>query len=189
MDYACFVSYQTKGHILINCSLYKSMLLVLLLDYINVHGIDLLRSLRWINVQERCDYFTAVLMFKAIHGLTPMYMTDSIVMAGETHDRDARLSDSNDVKIPPHNSNILKRSSIFNGSVIWNNISDEIRMAADVSDFKWRYKCLILNLLFENGWCNTAAWENIWITEYCYQCHDFIETDLECCYLDTWEQT
>ena len=48
------------------------------------------------NVQERCDYFTAVLMYKAIHRLTPMYMTDNIVMAGETHDRDTRLFDSND---------------------------------------------------------------------------------------------
>ena len=70
-------------------------------DYLNTDSIDLIRSLRWANVQERCDYFTAVLMYKAIHGQTPMYMTDNIVMAGETHDRDTRLSDSNDVNIPP----------------------------------------------------------------------------------------
>ena len=52
---------------------------------------------------------------------------------------------------PPHNSDVLKRSFIYNGSVIWNNLPDEIRMATDVADFKWRYKCLILNPLFENG--------------------------------------
>ena len=92
-------------------------------------------------------------MFKAICGLTPMYMTDNIVMAAETHDRDTRLSNSNDVNIPPHNSDVLKRSFIYNGSVIWNKLPDEIRMATDVSDFKWRYKCLILNPLFENEWC------------------------------------
>ena len=120
-------------------------------DYLNTNSIDLIRSLRWANVEERCDYFTAVLMYKAIHGLTPMYMTDNIVMAGETPDRDTRLSDSNDVNIPPHNSDVLKRSFIYNGSVIWNNLPDEIRMATDVADFKWRYKCLILNPLFENG--------------------------------------
>ena len=126
-------------------------------DYLNANSIDLIRTLRWANVQERCDYFTAVLMYKAIHGLTPMYMTDNIVMAGETHDRDTRLSDSNDVNIPPHNSDVLKRSFIYKGSVIWNNLPDEIRMAPDVADFKWRYKCLILNPLFENGWCLFAC--------------------------------
>ena len=83
-------------------------------------------------------------------------MTDNIVMTGETHDRDTRLSDSNDVNIPPHNSDVLKRSFIYNGSVICNNLPDEIRMATDVADFKWRYKCLILNPLFENGWCPFA---------------------------------
>ena len=81
-------------------------------DYLNTNSIDFIRSLRWANVQERCDYFTAVLMYQAIHGLTPMYMTDNIVMAGETHDRDTRLSDSNDVNIPPHNSDVLKQSFI-----------------------------------------------------------------------------
>ena len=54
--------------------------------YINTHSIDLLISLWWVNVQERCDYFIAVLMFKAIHRLTPMYMNDNIVMARDTHD-------------------------------------------------------------------------------------------------------
>ena len=107
-------------------------------DYLNTNSIDLIRSLRWANVQERCDYFTAVLMYKAIHGLTSMFTTDNIVMAGETHDRDDSLSDSNDVNIPPHNSDVLKRSFIYNGSVIWNNLPDEIRMATDVPGLKWR---------------------------------------------------
>ena len=143
-----------KSRILTNCSVYKNYAARIItgnFDYLNTNSIDLIRSLRWANVQERCDNFTSVLMYKAIHGLTPMYMTDNIVMAGETHDRDTRLSDSMDVNIPPHNSDVLKRSFIYNGSVIWNILPDEIRMAIDVADFKWRYKCLILNPLFENG--------------------------------------
>ena len=93
-------------------------------------------------------------------------MTDNIVMAGETHDRDTRLSDSNDVNIPPYNSDVLKRSCIYNGSVIWNNLPDAIRMATDVADFKWRHKCLILNPLFEKRMmsiCMQADWKNVFI--------------------------
>ena len=76
-----------------------------------------------------------------------MYMTDNSVTDGETHDQDTRLSDSNDVNIPQHNSDLHKRSFIYNGSIIWNNLPDEIKMATDVSDFTWIYKCLILNPL------------------------------------------
>ena len=76
-------------------------------DHINSYSIDSLHTLRWLHIQERCDYFTAVLTFKAIHGLTPIYITDNIVMAGETHDWDTRQFDSNDVNIPPHNSDVL----------------------------------------------------------------------------------
>ena len=46
-----------------------------------------------------------------------MYMTDNIVMAGETYDRDTRRYDSNDVSIPAHNSDVLKRSLIYNGKI------------------------------------------------------------------------
>ena len=97
------------------------MLLVLItgnFDYINTHSIDLLRPLRRVNVQESCDYFTVVLMFTAIHGLTLMYMTDNIAMAGETHDQNTTLSDSSEVNIPPNDSDVLKRSFIYNGSFI-----------------------------------------------------------------------
>ena len=154
MDYACSLWCHTKKsniNKLQRVQNYVARIITGNFDYLNTNSIDLICSLRWANVQERCDYFAAVLMYEAIHGLTPMYMTNNIVMAGETHERDTRLSDSNDVNIPPHNSDVLKRSFTYNGSVIWNNLPDEIRMATDVPDFKWRYKCLILNPLFENG--------------------------------------
>ena len=57
-------------------------------------------------------------MFTAIHGLTLMYMTDNIAMAGETHDQNTTLSDSSEVNIPPNDSDVLKRSFIYNGSFI-----------------------------------------------------------------------
>ena len=141
MDYACSVWCHTKKsniNKLQRVQNYAARIITGNFDYTNTQSIDVLRSLRWATVQERCDYFTAVLMFKATCGLTPMYMTDNIVMAAETYDRDARLSNSNDVNIPPHNSDVLKRSFIYNGSAIWNKLPDEIRMATDVSDFKWR---------------------------------------------------
>ena len=84
------------------------------------------------------------MMFKAINGLTPAYSTDSIVMASEAHDRNTRLTNSNDVHVKSHNSEILKRSFVYNGSVLCNSIRHEVKLAYNVYTFKRTYKDMIL---------------------------------------------
>ena len=83
-------------------------------------------------------------MFKAINGITPPYLTDSIVRANEAHDLNTRLADSYDVHVPSHNSEILKRSFAYNGSVIWNSLRHEVKLADTVNAFKRMCKDMIL---------------------------------------------
>ena len=109
-------------------------------DYIIVCSISLIRSLKWMTISERCEYFTAMLMFKAMNGLVPNYLSNSIVMAGEAHDRNTRFSESQDVHIPSHNSSALKRSFIYNSSVPWNALPEEIKALHSIFTFKKRYK-------------------------------------------------
>ena len=118
-------------------------------DYINVRSISLIRSLKWMTISEICEYFTAMLMFKAINGLVPNYSSDSIVMAGEAHDRDTRLSESLDVHIPSHNSSTLKLSFIYNGSVLWNAAPEKIKASESMFTFKKRYKEQIIDPLLD----------------------------------------
>ena len=121
IDYGCSVWYNTTSKNLEKLQKvqnYAARIISGNFDYINVRSILLIRSLKWMTISERCEYFTAMLMFKAINGLVPNYLSDSIVMAGESHDRDTRLSESLDVHIPSHNSSALKRSFIYNGSVL-----------------------------------------------------------------------
>ena len=84
------------------------------------------------------------MMFKAINGLTPEYLTDSIVMASEAHDRNNRLTKSYDVHVPPHYSEILKRSFVYNDSVLWNSPRHEVKLADNVNTFKHMCKYMIL---------------------------------------------
>ena len=82
------------------------------------------------------------MMFKAINGFTPAYLTDSIVMASEAHDRNTRLTNSYDVHV--HNSEFLKRSFVYSGSVLWNSLRHEVKLADNVNTFKRMYKDMIL---------------------------------------------
>ena len=88
--------------------------------------------------------FQWVMMFKAINGLTPPYLTDSIVRANETHDHNTRLANSYDVYVPSYDSEILKRSFVYNGSVLWNSLRREVKLADNVNAFKRMYKDMIL---------------------------------------------
>ena len=45
-------------------------------DYINCRWIDLVKSLNLYTVRDRRDYFLTSLMFKAIHGIAPTYLSD-----------------------------------------------------------------------------------------------------------------
>ena len=84
-------------------------------------------------------------MYKSINGLTPLHLTDALERACDVHDRNDRLSNSKDVHVPPPKSNILKRSFIYNGSVIWNNLLSDIKRAENLNQFKYKYKTTILN--------------------------------------------
>ena len=83
-------------------------------------------------------------MFKAINGLTLLYLTDPIVRANEAHDHDTRLANSYDVHAPSHNNEILKRSFVYNGSVLWNSRRHQVKLADNVNAFKCMYKDMIL---------------------------------------------
>ena len=146
-DYACSVWCHTKqGNIskLQRAQNYAARIVTGNFDYVNFRSADLLYELDWASIKERCDYFTSVMMFKAINGLTPPYLTDSIVRANEAHDRNTRLASSYDVHVPSHNSEILKRSFVYNGSVLWNSLRHELKLADNVNTFKRMYKDMIL---------------------------------------------
>ena len=100
---------------------------------------------------RKMQLFISVMMIKAINGLTTPYLTDSIVMASEAHDRNTRLTNSFDVHVQSHNSEILKRSFVYNGSVLWNSLRHEVKSADNVNTFKCMYKDMIL---VPSQWCS-----------------------------------
>ena len=145
-DYACTVWCHAKqGNIskLQWAKKYAARIVTGNFDYVNFGSADLLYELNWASFKERCDYCTSIMMFKAMNGLTPPYLTDSIVRANEAHDRNTRLANSYDVHVPSHNSEILKRSFVYKGSVLWNSIHHEVKLADNVNAFKRMYEDML----------------------------------------------
>ena len=55
-------------------------------------GINIVKQLNWMNVVQRRDYFIALSMFKCIHGLSPVYLSDLITMSNDIAIRPTRAS-------------------------------------------------------------------------------------------------
>ena len=67
--------------------------------YMNYREIYLVKCLNLRTMRERMDFFLTTLMSKAIHGIAPNYVSDSITMNCDIHGYDNRGTDSMNVYI------------------------------------------------------------------------------------------
>ena len=82
-------------------------------DYINCRGIDLVKRLNLYTIRERRDYFLTTLMFKAIHGIAPHYLSDRIDMHFDIHGYVTRDTGSMNVYLPAVNKEIYRNSFFY----------------------------------------------------------------------------
>ena len=79
-------------------------------------------------------------MYKCIHGLTPPYMFDHILMAQDIQERPSRHSNSLIVVIPKPNTEQFKQSFHYQGPYNWNKLPFDLRNSASLHTFKQMYK-------------------------------------------------
>ena len=74
-------------------------------------GVDILRSLNLQTVQELCDYFFSILMFKCIHGLAEAanYLCNDVTVYLDIHGYDTRSGDNMDLYMPRVFKDIYKK--------------------------------------------------------------------------------
>ena len=112
-------------------------------DLINSRGLDIVKLLKWMNIRQRCTYFTIVLMFKCIHGLCPNYLCDSITMQFDVSGLSTRSHPMN-VYVPRPNCDLYKRTFAYCGAIYWNSLPDKIKDIYDLNSFKKALKVYIL---------------------------------------------
>ena len=112
-------------------------------DYVNSRGLDIVKSLKWMNVKQRCQYFTTTLMFKCIHGLAPTYLVDNIVMNCDVNGINTRSHPMN-VYVPHVSSPFAERSFGYVGAILWNLLPSSLKDVNNLIGFKYALKHHIL---------------------------------------------
>ena len=103
--------------------------------------------LHWLRAPERIDFKRRLLVFKALHGLAPVYIKNYRVEVSSR--RCLRSSSHRGLVIPPPSKTVLfgECSCAVGGPSLWNHLPDNVKDAGSIELFKQRLKPNYLNIL------------------------------------------
>ena len=96
---------------------------------------DLFRALGWRRLHYQRLEQKSILMYKTLHGMTPDYLRSRFVYRDNA--RAYRLRNTeNKLVLPQPRIDYLKRSFLYSGAQLWNNLPVDLRQASSLTDFK-----------------------------------------------------
>ena len=110
------------------------------MDYVNTRGENLVKELGWQSIENRRDYFTAVLMYRCINEIAPRRLIDGLVMTSETHELHTRSTANKTVQVPEPKCELFRNSFRYQGALLWNRLPSYLQNASDIHSFKRLYK-------------------------------------------------
>ncbi|RJG15175.1 hypothetical protein D4A39_16695, partial [Alcanivorax profundi] len=112
------------------------------------HISPVLRSLHWLPVSQRIEFKAALLVFKALHGSAPKYISDMLVPYEPS--RTLRTSGTGLLLVPRVRTKHGEGAFQFYAAKIWNSLPDEVRQASTLTMFKSRLKTALFNTAYNN---------------------------------------
>jgi hypothetical protein len=109
-------------------------------NFIDVRGFDLMQKLQMSYFINRLNYYTSVIMYKAIHGLVPEHIANIILFTYEVSNRNLRTFNNMELYKPRPYCNLFKKSLQYKGPTIWNHLPLHTKESLSVRSFKSSYK-------------------------------------------------
>ena len=106
----------------------------------NIRGLQLVKELGWLNIRERRDYLTALLVSKSLNGLSPDYLADMLTYQRDINMYETRSADTSNLYVPKAKESIYLQSLHVNGPVVWNSLPPRLRDSASLESFKFKLK-------------------------------------------------
>lgn len=113
------------------------------------HMTPVLRELHWLPVRRRIIFKTAVLVYKCLHGLAPVYLATlckpTSAVSGRSH---LRSGQTNQLQVPRTRTNYGDRSFAVHGPRVWNCLPAELRSQEQSLDvFRKRLKAYLFDAI------------------------------------------
>ena len=108
------------------------------------HITEGLKSLNWLNVNDRLLVNDLLMVHKCIHDQIPSYLTGKFIQRSKIHGRNTRCR--GELDLPICRLKIGQRSFAFRGAKLYNNLPNDIKKTPDVKKFKAKVCNYLLNL-------------------------------------------
>ena len=109
----------------------------------------LFKTLKWLPFINRVQFNTAILMYKSVNGQGLMYLKNMFQFCSDQHSHLTRSITSLNLVPPPIKIQLFKHSFTYQGIVIWNSLSLNMKMAPSLSICK---RLLNLEEQFSTPW-------------------------------------
>ena len=106
------------------------------------HISDVLQDLHWLWVPQRIEFKLCFMVYKALHNLTPLYLSELCIPVTVVAARQRlRYSSTGNLVASKPRSEFGKRAFAFAGLHAWNNLPQMIKSSTSVAVFKsnWRH--------------------------------------------------
>ena len=137
-DYCCTIWAETsKNNIDKLCKLQKRAARIILNAKFDAPSKPLFKDLGWLSFENRVQYHKGVMMYKCINNIAPQYLCD--VFKFSSNQYSLRSTKSGCLFVPRPNTNFMKRTFQYSGTLLWNNIPSVIKDSINVDIFKRKY--------------------------------------------------
>ena len=76
------------------------------------------------------------MMFKALHGMAPEYLSEMFVKTSQIHSRSLRSTDNDMLRVPYARTNYFENSFTVSGAKLWNTLPLALRLTSNLNTFK-----------------------------------------------------
>ena len=103
------------------------------------HLFNYFKKLGWLSIQNRLEYHKSVLMYKCINNSAPDYLCNLFDMNANSNVYSLRSSAKGNLFVPRPNSNFMKRTFHYSGTILWNSLPPNLKLIQDIDLFKKKY--------------------------------------------------
>ena len=106
----------------------------------------LFKQLGWMTVDQRIKYHKCLLTYKCVKtDEAPTYLSEKFKFISDSNPYLLRNTAKGNLVTPKPNKELYKKSFVYSGSVLWNDLPSSVRCVNNTNTFKKRMKDLILS--------------------------------------------
>ena len=110
----------------------NSAMRIILECHYRTHICDMLKTLKWLSVEQRLDYNICCQMWKIVNKQAPSYLNHINVQTSTVHNYNTRAASQNNIHVAHSHKNSLKA----NGTEAWNSLPPHIKNCDNFRHFK-----------------------------------------------------